>query len=74
MSDPVTYVSVSTSTVTRKRKWRVIHRGLPTCADRDTAIEAIELYEEAIGCKVNAIPLWDGDCGEWTHLIKRSKA
>ena len=50
MSDPVTYVSVSTSTVTRKRKWRVIHRGLPTCADRDTAIEAIELYEEAIGC------------------------
>ena len=72
MSDPVTYVSVSTSTGTRK--WSVIHRGLLTYADRDTAIEAIDLYEEAIGCKVNVIPLWDGDNGEWTHLIKRSKA
>ena len=70
---PPTYVSVSTSSVTHTRKWRVIHHGTPLCADRQTAEEALEVYKAFILSKPAqrmpmAIPLWDGDSATWDTL------
>jgi hypothetical protein len=72
MSDiPATYVSVAKSSVTGTRRWRVIHRGQPLCADRDTAIEALHVYKEFIGRKASIAPLWDGDRAAWDQLVSQ---
>ena len=63
-----TYVSVRTSTVTKRRVWCVIHRSTPLCADRESALEAVQVYEEFVGKKETNIPLWDGDRGGWDTL------
>ena len=65
---PSTFISVHTSTVTKRRTWRVIHRGIPLCADRESALEAMRVYEEFVGKEETNIPLWDGDRGEWDTL------
>jgi hypothetical protein len=64
----LTYISVRASTVTKRRVWRVIHRGIPLCADRDSALEALHVYEEFVHKKENHVPLWDGDRGGWDTL------
>lgn len=65
---PATYVSVSMSTVTRHRMWRVIHRGMPVCADKASMGEALAVYEEFTSTRENTIPLWDGDRAEWDTI------
>lgn len=77
---PRTYVSVSTTQRDGKRRWRVIHQGMPLCADRNTALEAFRVYEEfmlrevtsrSMGTKTfDVAPLWDGDRAEWDQLCK----
>ena len=66
MSDPKSYISVST--VRGRRLWRVIHQGMPTCADRDTADQAMRLYEELTSQTAVGAPLWDGDTSEWKTI------
>ena len=70
MNAPATYVSVSTSSATSTRRWRVIHRGQPLCADRDTAIEALQVYDDFAGRKT-AVPLWDADRAAWDELVSQ---
>ncbi len=65
MTEPKTYLSYSGG------KWRVIHLGLPLCADqlsREEAMKAISRYRDAPGLKLDATAaVWNGDRGEWVQ-------
>ena len=66
MSDtPRTYVSNS------EGRWRVIHNGMPLCADTDKAVRALDVYGEFVGePAIQAAPLYNGDRDVWDQLVR----
>ena len=57
-------VMASTFLSTSEGAWRVIHQGLPLCADtdKDSACKVARRY----GFDPGALPVWNGDKGEFT--------
>ena len=65
MSIPRTYVSTS------EGRWRVIHDGVPVCADVSKASLALDIYGAFVGQPaIQAAPLYDGDRDAWDQLVR----
>ncbi len=63
MEEPKTYLSMSTSTIDGKARYRVIHQAMPISADKTTPEEALRAAEQ-FRVKVSDT-IWDGDRGRW---------
>jgi hypothetical protein len=53
-----TYLSTSDG------QWRVIHQGLPLCAD--TTLSKASLVAQQYGYSPDSLPVWDGDAGRFS--------
>jgi hypothetical protein len=58
MTQAQTYLSTSNGV------WRVIHRGLPLCAD--TTLAKAKLVALQYGYSLDSVPVWDGDAGRFS--------
>ena len=63
MQIPKTYLSTSEGT------WRVIHQGLPLCAN--TTYENAAIVAERYGYKPSEMAVWNGDYGKFCPATGR---
>lgn len=73
-NDPEVYLSTSTVAIGRGGEhviaWRLIHRGLPLCADRPDKATAIACASSH-GFHAATLAIWDGDAGAWRPVCPR---
>lgn len=60
MKEPQTYLSIS------ENAYRIIHQGMPLCADKRTAAEAMAVAR-FYKCNLPDVA-WNGDRAEWVHM------
>lgn len=60
MKAPDCYLSMSNG------MWRVIVRGVPICADKQTMAEALAAAAQ-MRIQPHITKMWDGDKGEWVN-------